>query len=337
MSYDQLVDSFGRRINYLRISLTDLCNFRCIYCLPPEGLPVLPRCQLLSRTEIVRFVRIVGLIGVNRIRLTGGEPLLRQDILEIIRNLKQIETVKDLSITTNGSRLAPMVQSLKKAGLDRVNISLDSLDPERFHEITRSDSYRQVMNATFSALQAGFPVKLNMVAVKGLTAEEIVKFVRLACDRPLEVRFLEFMPLCGQAWEPDLFLPMAYIRSIVEEHFELEPELARGDRVARTFFIRGGKGKVGFIASLTKSFCDQCSRMRLSSDGKLYPCLFSNSQVSVRELLRESASEETIIGAIRDAAWLKPKGNWFQNHPYRRGYENELEVKPSPMIHNLGG
>ena len=337
MVYEQLVDSFGRPINYLRISVTDLCNFRCVYCVPPEGLPVLPRCQLLSRSEIVRLVRIMGRIGVNRIRLTGGEPLLRQDILEIIRSLKEIETVKDLSITTNGSRLTSMVSPLKEAGLDRINISLDSLDPQRFREITLSDSYHQVINAASSALQAGFPIKLNMVAVKGLTAGEVVRFVELAREHPLEVRFLEFMPLCGQAWGPDLFMPMAYIRSIVEEHFELEPELPRGDRVAETFFIRGGKGKVGFIASLTESFCDQCSRMRLSSDGKLYPCLFSDAQVSVGGLLRENAPETAIIEAIRRAARIKPKGNWFQDRPYREGVQNNLELKSSPMIHNLGG
>lgn len=337
MSYDQLVDSFGRRINYLRVSLTDLCNFRCLYCLPPEGLPVLPQCQLLTQTEIVRLITIIGRIGVNQIRLTGGEPLLRQDIVEIVRGLKKIETVKDLSITTNGSRLKSKVGSLKEAGLDRINISLDSLSPERFREITRSDSYQQVMEATFAALQAGFPVKLNMVAIKGLTAEEIIRFVKLARDYPLEVRFLEFMPLCGQAWGQDLFLPIAYIRSIVKEHFELEQEMPRGDRVAETFYIRDGKGKVGFIASLTESFCDRCSRMRLSSDGKLFPCLFSDAQVSVRELLRENAPEEAIIEAIRKAARIKPRGNWFQDHPYREGHEDEFELKPSPMIHNLGG
>lgn len=337
MSYEQLVDSFGRRINYLRISLTDLCNFRCIYCLPPRGLPVLPQCQLLSRTEIVRFVKIIGRLGVNRIRLTGGEPLLRQDILEIIRSLKEIETVKDLSITTNGSRLTPMLGPLKEAGLDRINISLDSLNPQRFCEITRSDSYRQVMDATFVALNAGFPVKLNMVAIKGLTPEEIIRFVKLACTYPLEVRFLEFMPLCGGAWDQALFLPIAFIRSVVEEHFELEPELPRGDHVAETFKIPGGKGKVGFIASLTESFCDRCSRMRLSSDGKLFPCLFSDTQVSVKELLKEGASEKDIMEAIRLAARLKPKGNRFQDHPYVEGRENEFELNPSPMIHNLGG
>lgn len=337
MSDDQLVDSFGRRINYLRISLTDLCNFRCIYCLPPEGLPVLPKCQLLSRTEIVRFVKIIGRLGIHRIRLTGGEPLLRQDILEIVRSLKEIETVKDLSITTNGSRLAPMVGPLKEAGLDRINISLDSLSPRRFCEITRSDAYQQVMSSTFAALRAGFPVKLNMVAIKGLSVEEIIRFVKLACDYPLEVRFLEFMPLCGEAWGRDLFLPIAFIRSVVEEHFELEPELSRGDLAAETFAIRGGKGKVGFIASLTESFCDRCSRMRLSSDGKLFPCLFSDTQVPVRELLRKNAPEAAIIEAIHEAARLKPKGNWFQEHPYGEAQQNEFELRPSPMIHNLGG
>jgi cyclic pyranopterin phosphate synthase len=176
-----------------------------------------------------------------------------------------------------------------------------------------------------------------MVAIKGLTGEEIVQFVKLARDYPLEVRFLEFMPLCGEGWGQDLFLSIAEIRSVVEEHFELESDLPRGDRVAETFFIRGGKGKVGFIASLTESFCDRCSRIRLSSDGKLFPCLFSDTQVSVKEFLRENASDEAIISTVRHAVRIKPKGNWFQDHPYDEGHESEFELKPSPMIHNLGG
>lgn len=337
MASEALFDSFGRRINYLRISLTDLCNFRCIYCLPTGGLPVLPKSQLLTRSEIVRFVKIIGRVGITRIRLTGGEPLLRPDLLDIVKSLKEIKTVKDLSITTNGSRLKQLLGPLKEAGLDRINISLDSLNPKRFHEITRSHAYRPVLEAIFSALEMGFPVKLNLVAVKGLTVEEIIRFVTLACKYPFEVRFLEFMPLAGDAWTKDRFLPMAFIRSVVREHFELEPDGARGEQVAETFKIRGGKGKVGFIASLTESFCDRCSRMRLSSDGNLFPCLFSETQVSVRRLLRENASDEDILAAVREAARLKPRGNWFREHPYRGDFEHEWDPLAMPFIHNLGG
>lgn len=334
---EKLVDSFGRQITYLRISLTELCNFRCVYCLPPEGLPTAPPSQYLTRPEILRFVKLIGSLGVERIRLTGGEPLLRPDLPEIIRSLKEIETVKDLSLTTNGSRLQPLVGRLKEAGLDRINISMDSLDPERFQKITRSDRCQQVLEAAFSALEAAFPVKLNVVAMKGLGRKEILRFVNLAVEYPLEVRFLEFMPLCGKGWGPEFFLPIASIRSVVQEHFELEPEGPREDRVAQTFLLKGGKGKVGFIASLTESFCNSCSRMRLSSDGKLFPCLFSDVQVSIRELLREKAPDEALLEAVRRAARIKPRGNEFRDHPYEEEKGADFQIQPSPMIHNLGG
>lgn len=331
-----LVDSYGRRITYLRLSLTDLCNFRCVYCMPPEGLSSLPSSQYLTRNEIVRFITLIGRLGVTRVRLTGGEPLLRKDILDIVRCLKEIDSVKDLSITTNGSRLSSLVHPLKEAGLDRINISLDSLNPERFKEVTRSNFYGEVLQSVFLALDAGFPVKLNMVVLKGLTRREIIEFVRMACDYPLEVRFLEFMPLCGTGWRPDLVFPIHAVRSIVKEHFELD-ELPRGDQVAQSFSIRGGKGKVGFIASLTESFCDRCSRIRLTADGKLRPCLFSHSEVSVRELLRQNAPDQEIIEAIRYAAKIKPKGNWFQEHPFGTGEESQFAFASTPAMLKIGG
>jgi GTP 3',8-cyclase len=337
VKWKPLADRYGRKITYLRISLTELCNFQCVYCVPPEGFKVRPPRESLLKSEIVRLVTLMGYLGVERVRLTGGEPLLRQDILDIIRALKSVPTVKDLSITTNGSKLAPVIPSLKEAGLDRINISLDSMDPKRFLKMTRSNSYEQVLNATFSALRAGFPVKLNMVAVKGLTREEIIKFVSLAREFPLEVRFLEFMPLCGTGWDDSYFLPIRDVRSIIQEHFNLIPEGSRQDQVAETFKIEGGQGKVGLIASLTESFCDTCSRIRLSADGNLFPCLFSNVHIPIRDLLRNQASDQVLIDAIRKAAWMKPAGNQFHEKPYRSGEENFVNVKASPLIHHIGG
>lgn len=297
---------------------------------------MIPRDQALTRQEIIRFVGIVGKLGIHQIRLTGGEPLLRPDILEIVKALRKIESVNDLSITTNGSRLAPLVEPLKQAGLDRINISLDSLDPKRFHEVTGADAFGRVLEATFEALKAGFPVKLNMVAVKGLTREEVIHFVSLARAYPLEIRFLEFMPLCGSGWGPEHFVPIREIRGIVTEYFDLIRDGSRRDEVAETYRISGGRGKVGFIASLTESFCDNCSRMRLSSDGKLFPCLFSNKQISIKELLRQNAPDEKIIEAIEEAARIKPRGNWFLDHPYDQN-SNKFDFEPSPLIHNIGG
>ena len=334
-----LVDPFGRRVSNLRISLTDLCNFRCVYCMPPEGLPsVVPASSYLTRQEIVRFVRIMGGLGVTHVRLTGGEPLLRKDILDIIRALKSVETVKDLSITTNGSRLGPMVRDLKEAGLDRMNISLDSLDPKRFEEITLSDTYAEVLGSVFEALQAGFPVKLNMVVLRGITSKDIVEYVRMACEYPLDVRFLEFMPLCGTGWRPDLVWPIGKVRAVVMENFDLaEDDVPRLDKPAQTFKIRGGKGKVGFIASLTENFCDQCSRIRISADGKIQPCLFSDTQVSVKNLLRDNAPDEDIVRAIQLAVGLKPRGNWFRDKPFRFEEDKDLAFAANPMIHSIGG
>ena len=335
-SEDTLVDSYGRQITYLRISLTDLCNFRCIYCMPTEGMIFMSPSKYLIRGEVVRFVQIIGRLGVTRVRLTGGEPLLRKDILDIVRSLKQVETVEDLSITTNGSRLSALVQPLKEAGLDRINISLDSMDSARFKEVTLSNTYHQVLEAVFLALEAGFPVKLNMVVLKGLTRHEIIEFVQLAVEYPLEVRFLEFMPLCGTGWRPDLVLPINDVRTIVFEKFQLD-ELPRGDHVAQTFTLRGGKGRVGFIASLTESFCDQCSRIRLTADGKIRPCLFSDVEVSIKDLLRNNAQDAEIIHAIRYAAKIKPKGNWFNERPFRQEDELIPEFATNPMIRAIGG
>ncbi|MCB9800366.1 MAG: GTP 3',8-cyclase MoaA [Candidatus Omnitrophica bacterium] len=336
MEKERLVDSYGRQIDYLRISLTDLCNFRCIYCTPAETLPLVPPAQYLTRQEILRFVRIAGGLGIYRVRLTGGEPLLRKDILEIVKALKDVETVRDLSITTNGSRLKPFLKPLKKAGLDRLNISLDSMEVSRFEEVTRVKAYQEVMDSVLAALQLGFPVKLNMVVLKGLREDEIIRYVNLAKNHPLDVRFLEFMPLCGTGWRPDLVLPISEVRSIVHEKFNLIP-LPRGKNVAEEYQIGDGMGKVGFIASLTESFCNECSRIRLSSDGLIQPCLFSDKQVSVKDLLRSGATDGAIEEAIRYAASIKPKGNYFLDEPFT-GHEKDLEkYAKTPLIRSIGG
>ena len=255
MSFEILRDSYGRRVRSLRISLTELCNFRCVYC-TTSTTTILPPAHYLGRQEILRFVTIALKLGIDKVRLTGGEPTLREDIVDIVRSLK-MAGVDDLSITTNGSRLVPLLADLKKAGLDRINISLDSMNSERFKQVTLVNAFREVMRSTFLALEAGFHVKLNMVALKGLTRCEILEFVSLAEKWPLDVRFLEFMPLCGEAWRPDLVLPIAEIRSIVQEHYVLE-EIPRKDSPAQTFRLLARRGKVGFIASLTESFCSQC-------------------------------------------------------------------------------
>ena len=266
---------------------------------------------------------------------------MRHDIVEIVRDIKKDTVIKDVSITTNGSRLTPLLKPLKEAGLDRINISFDSLDPARFKKVTLSNAYHQVLESVQEALGAGFPIKLNMVALKGLSAEEIIRFVQLAFDYPLEVRFLEFMPLCGSGWSSELVFPMADIRGIVNNRFTLAEEADRKDQVAQTFSITGGKGKVGFIGSLTESFCDQCSRIRMTADGRIRPCLFSEVEVPLGQLLRQNAEDEEIIAVLREAVRIKPAGNQFLIQPFQLHHDNNIEkltIESSKVVmRSLGG
>jgi len=334
---DFLVDSYGRQVTYLRISLTDRCNFRCFYCVPAGGFSLLPKSELLTLSEIVRFVRIISQMGVCRIRLTGGEPLLREDILGIVREIKELGTIRDLSVTTNGSLLNNMARPLKEAGLDRLNVSLDSLDPNRFQAITASGAYKNVREGILRALEEGLPVKLNMVVLRDLAEEEIIEFVRLAQYFPIQVRFLEFMPLCGTNWRMDQFVPIKEIRRIVENNFSTLPLSPENDAVASVYSLAHGKGSVGFIASVTESFCNRCSRIRLSSDGKIFPCLFSTVQVSVKDLLRRGASDEEISKAIQTAVRLKPAGNAFKEG-FMGVEQSEIYKKNNaPLIRAIGG
>lgn len=336
MSGSFLVDPWGRRITTLRVSLTENCNFRCSYCSPEKILQSFSSSQYLQPEEIERFVRIASRLGIEKIRVTGGEPLLRKEILEILARIRSVPAVRDLSLTTNGSLLEPMLIPLRKAGLDRLNISLDSLDPGRFRRITGSDSFEKIYAAVFASLGAGFPVKLNIVALADLGEEEIVRLVNLAAENPLEVRFLEFMPLCGPGWESEKVLTSAQIREIVLRHFDLVP-LPRNGAVAQSFGIGKGKGRVGFIGSLTESFCNECSRFRLSADGRIFPCLFSDVQVPVRSLLRAQAPDATLLDALREAARTKPKGNRFQEEPFARENFSSAGMEQTPFIRLIGG
>lgn len=330
-----LVDSFGRRIRALRISLTDHCNFRCVYCMPPEGLPTMPRDDYLSVEQIARFARVAASLGVERFRLTGGEPLLRQDVVDIVRTIKQIDLVGEVSMTTNASLLDRFAQPLRDAGLDRINVSLDSLDAERFNTIVRTKQFDRVSRNIDLAVCLGFPVKINVVVLKGMPTSEILDYVHLAVDNDIEVRFLEFMPLCGSGWDAESVLPIADVRRAVRDRFDLI-ETPRGDRPSETFEVAGGKGRVGFIAPLSEPFCGACSRMRLTADGKIRPCLFSEEEYSIREHLEPGVPDSTLIAAIRQAVWRKVWGSEFAADPFRSG-EAKPRVLESPFIRSIGG
>ena len=329
-----LVDGHGRRVATLRVSLTDHCNFRCVYCMPPEGAPHLPKTDYLTADELARFVQIAARTGVSRYRLTGGEPLLRPDIVAIVSRMSRLGGVDELSMTTNGSLLAPLAEPLRKAGLGRLNVSLDSLDPERFAEVARHDSYTKVRDGVEAALAAGFPVKLNVVVLRGIDDDEILGFVELAVGRGIEVRFLEFMPLCGSGWRPDLVYPIGRVRDLVGRHYRLT-EQPRADRPAQTFTVQDSAGVVGFIAPLTEPFCENCSRIRITVDGKIRPCLFSAYEVDVRDVLRCGASDDDVEATLRHTVANKPRGSQFDEVPFAGGAD--VPVYAGPLIRNIGG
>lgn len=303
-----LTDRFGRVLDYLRISVTDRCNFRCTYCMPPEGIDLISREELLSSEEILRVARNFVAMGGKRIRLTGGEPLIRKDLLSIVSELAKLQPKPMLMLTTNGSLLAPLAEDLKAAGLERINISLDRLDPRKFAEVTRVDQFTAVWQGIEESLRVGLHTKLNVVAMKGLSDADILGFGELAFQRKLEVRFIEFMPLCGSAWQSDAMLPIAHVRELLQRNFTLQPKI-RGREVAESYSVVGGLGSVGFIASMTESFCSSCSRLRMSSDGKIRPCLFSQVEFDLKPYLSAQTSDAQLQAALHQAVLLKPEGH----------------------------
>ena len=306
-----LVDQYNREVNYLRLSVTDRCNLRCRYCRPEEGIELLPQREILTFEEILRVVKVFASQGIRKVRLTGGEPLVRRGIVELVRDIVATQGVMDVSLTTNGVLLAEYARPLKEAGLRRINVSLDSLRPERFAHITRRDRFGQVWEGIEEALRVGFaPVKLNVVALRGFNDDEIEDFARLSLQYPLHIRFIEFMPVGENNWRKEDVLSCDEIKGRVEATFgELVP-LPRGDMdgPARRFRIRGSKGEVGFISPLTAHFCSSCNRLRVTADGKIRTCLFSDDEMDLKGLLRSGASDDALAGALREALARKPEG-----------------------------
>jgi cyclic pyranopterin phosphate synthase len=328
---DRLVDSFGRSHNNLRISVTDRCNIRCVYCMP-EQVEFLPRAQLLSFEEIERFVRIAVTLGIDKIRLTGGEPLVRRDIPLLIEKLVAIPGVKDVGLTTNGILLAPVARSLRDAGLKRINISLDTMDPAKFLQLTRRTGLEQVIEGILAAKEAGFdPVKVNAIAMRGVTEDDVVPLAQFARDHGLELRFIEYMPLDGgHLWEREKVLFAADIIDLLERGIgPLSPVVDQDPRApALDYDWVDGGGRLGFIASVSRPFCLSCNRIRLTSDGKLRNCLFALEETDIRALLRAGASDSTIAGAIRDSVASKWEGHEINTARF---------IQPERMMHSIGG
>jgi cyclic pyranopterin phosphate synthase len=287
----ELVDRFGRVHRDLRISLTDRCSLRCTYCMPADGVPWLARSTMLSTDEIVHVARVGVSLGINEIRLTGGEPLLRVDIVDVVRRLTALPGSPEVSLTTNALRLPGLASQLKDAGLSRVNISLDTLDRQKFLQLTRRDKLVETLAGIAAADAAGLhPVKINAVAMRGVNDDEVVALTRFAVDRGYQMRFIEQMPLdAGHTWDRAEMVTQAEILSRLTSAFTLTEVPGRGAAPAELWTVDGGPATVGVIASVTAPFCGACDRLRLTADGQLRACLFSQTETDVRELLRGSA------------------------------------------------
>src|SRR5437899_2618486 len=302
---EPLVDGWGRKIGSVRVSVTDKCNFRCTYCMPAEGLEWLRRDEILSFEEIARLTRIFAALGIEEVRLTGGEPLVRRDLPELVRMLAGIDRVTDLSLTTNGVLLDRLARPLVEAGLRRINVSLDSLDHVRFAEITRRDALDSVLRGLEEAERYPElrPIKVNCVAVKGFTETEVPALADLARRKPYVVRFIEFMPLdADEAWREDDVLTGAEIRAIIEaEHGPLVELPAKASSTARRFRFGDGIGELGFVSPVSEPFCSSCDRIRVTADGQLRTCLFSRREWNLKTPLREGAGDDELIELLRFA------------------------------------
>lgn len=304
----ELFDSFNRRIDYLRISVTDRCNLRCIYC-TAHAMPHLSHGDILRYEEIQRVAEVAAAIGIRKIRLTGGEPLLRLDLDQLIRMLSRIEGIDDISLTTNGILLARHALELKEAGLKRVNISLDTLQADRFRLITGGDQLADVLSGIAAADDAGLnPVKINTVVLKGINDDETLDFARMSLDEGWHVRFIEFMPFGVPGTETLEMVPTQVIRERIQSLGKLEPcSQGVGNGPAASYRLPGARGTIGFITAVTEHFCHDCNRLRLTADGQLRPCLLNDSELDLKELLRGGTDADGLMRLMRQAVTLKPE------------------------------
>lgn len=328
-----LVDRYGRVHRDLRISLTDRCSLRCTYCMPAEGVPWLKGSTLLSTEELVRLARVAVGLGVREVRLTGGEPLLRPDVVDVVRALAAIETPDgplDLSLTTNALRLPALAAPLRDAGLDRVNISIDTLQRARFIDLTRRDRLADTLAGIEAARVVGFsPIKLNALIMRGVNDDEVADLVSFAVERGLEMRFIEHMPLDGgHTWRREDMVTAEEILAAISERFSLEPLGHDGSAPAEKFRIAGTDATVGVIASVTRKFCDRCDRVRLTADGQFRNCLFSHEESDLRTLMRSGADDDQLAEAMIACVARKLPGH---------GIDDPSFVQPSRPMSAIGG
>jgi len=326
-----LKDGHGRLIGDLRVSVTDRCNFRCQYCMPAEGLPWLERREILTFEEITRLVGLFAAMGVHDVRLTGGEPLVRREFPRLAAMLAQVPGVDDLSVTTNGYLLERDAEALVRAGVDRFNVSIDSLQRDRFFELTRRDALPRVLRGleALAEFPEAHPIKINAVAMRDFTEEEAIPFAEFARRTPYEVRFIEFMPLdADHAWTEDQVLTGTEIRAAIDAVYPLEPEPREPHATARVYRFKDGRGRLGFINPVSEPFCGDCNRVRLTADGRLRTCLFSLNETDLRTPIREGADDGELERIIRDAVWRKE----LKHHVGEPGF-----IQPARSMSAIGG
>ena len=325
-----LRDALGRVVDDLRISVTDRCNFRCVYCMPEEGLRWLPREGILSFEEITRVAAVFVGMGTRTIRLTGGEPLVRRDLPDLVRMLAALHPDVDLSLTTNGYLLRRDAAALADAGLRRVNVSLDSLRAERFARLTRRDSLERVLDGIAAAREAGlWPVKVNCVVMRGVNDDEVRDFAEFARSTGVQVRFIEFMPLDAQGeWSRDTVVAGDELLEAAESAFSLRPVASGHDPATRHAFADGAPGELGFINTVSDPFCARCNRVRITADGSLRTCLFSTAETDLRSVVRSDADDAALEAVIREAVWHKEPGHRVNEPDF---------VRPQRSMSQIGG
>src|SRR5437660_1322904 len=331
MQMEPLRDGHGRLIRDVRVSVTDRCNFRCQYCMPAEGLPWLERSEVLTFEEIRRLVGLLARMGVRDLRLTGGEPLVRREFPRLVAMLREVEDLDEIAVTTNGFLLARDAEALVRAGVDRFNVSIDSLQRDRFFAMTRRDALPRVLEGLerLAEFPEAHPIKVNAVAMRGFTEDEVIPFARFARSNPYEVRFIEFMPLdADHAWSPDAVLTGAEIRAAIHAVWPLEPEPRDRHATARVYRFADGRGRIGFVNPVSEPFCGDCNRIRLTADGRLRTCLFSLNETDLRTPIRQGAADAQLEQIIRDAVWRKE----LKHHVGEPGF-----IQPARSMSAIGG
>jgi cyclic pyranopterin phosphate synthase len=326
----RLVDRFGRLGRDLRVSVTDRCNLRCTYCMPAEGLDWMAKPEMLTDEEMLRLVRILVGLGIEQVRLTGGEPLLRRSLVDVVAGIAALQPRPRIAMTTNGVGLERTAAALAGAGLDRVNVSLDTVDPEHFRSLTRRDRFDDVVRGLAAAHEAGLtPVKVNAVAMRGINDDDAPDLLQWCLDRGYELRFIEQMPLDAQhAWDRGLMVTQAELLERLGARFELTPVATRGSAPAERFLVDGGPAVVGIIASVTAPFCAACDRVRLTADGQLRNCLFARREVDLRGPLREGATDEELADLMIGEMAAKKAGH---------GIDDPTFVQPDRPMSAIGG